>query len=248
MNGNLGTNIQVARYRAGYTQSTVAKAIGVSRPTYAQIEANEKDITLSQLDILTALMGVSINTLRPSADSTGVNRQIGEDSMSAYLKYKQMILNALQFAADTKDGKITKTKLAKIVYLADFTWYYDNLEPISGMSYRKLARGPVPNVYFRAVDELVEDGIVHLEESGRAFMLSMNESGDAPHHLLTTKQRACIKEIGRAWKDKQTAEIVDFTHAQRPWQMCRDGEVIPYSLITQESPAAVYGPAKFAVS
>lgn len=246
MNGSLGANLQVVRRKMGYTQAQLADAIGVSRPTYAQIEADGKDITLSQVDILTAMLGVDISTLRASIAGLGTAKVTPEDSVEAYTKYKQIILNALQFAADTKDGKITKTKLAKIVYLADFTWYYNHLEPMSGMTYRKLARGPVPDVYFRAIDDLIEDGILFLEESGRAFMLSMNEGGDAPHALITNKQRILIKEIGRAWKDKQTAEIVAFTHAQLPWQICRDGDAIPYSLITQESPEKVYGPTKLA--
>ena len=74
-------------------------------------------------------------------------------------------------------------------------------------------------------------------------MISMVERGDAPHGKLSDKERSVVKIIGEAWKDKQTQEIVDFTHDQLPWQICREGEVIPYGLITQEEPEKVYGPA-----
>jgi uncharacterized phage-associated protein len=155
-----------------------------------------------------------------------------------------MILNAIQFGSDKTDGKVTKTKLAKLVYLADFTWYYDHLAPMSGMSYRKLPRGPVPDIYFRALDELEEDGVITREEKGRNILLKLAEPGSAPSNRLSKEERMEISKISKAWQGKQTQEIVDFTHAQISWQICREGEVIPYSLITQEDPERVYGSTK----
>lgn len=237
---NIANNLEQARLARGYTQEQVAVAIGVSRPTYAQIESGKRDITLTQAEILAAMFRVTIDELRGSPD--GVSTL--SDPQASVEKYKQIILNALQFGADSKDNKITKTKLAKLVYLADFTWYYNHLVPMSGMSYRRLPRGPVADVYFRAIDELVEGGVIKLKESGRAFMISMAEDGAAPSSKLTAAEKTMIKEIGESWKDKQTQEIVDFTHEQLPWQICRDGEVIPYGLISQEEPEKVYGSAK----
>lgn len=236
---NLSRNIEKARQAAGYTQAQVAEALRMSRPTYALIESGDKDLTLTQLETLAAMFRVTEDELRGAPD--GVSTLI--DPQASVDKYKQIILNALQFGADSSDAKITKTKLAKLVYLADFTWYYNQLAPMSGMSYRRLPRGPVPDVYFRAIDEMIESGLIDIEPSGRAFMISMVESGDAPHSKLSDDERNVIKILGEAWKDRQTQEIVDFTHEQLPWQICRDGEVIPYGLITQEDPEKVYGPA-----
>ena len=44
------------------------------------------------------------------------------------------------------------------------------------------------------------------------------------------------------WKDKRTNEIVGFTHEQRPWELYRDGEYIPYYSIIQEDSDHVYAP------
>lgn len=239
---NLGSNIKAARLARGFTQEQVAKAIGLTRPTYALIEAGERDISLSQAETLASMLRVSVDELRGAVDGTATLLNT-ENSLE---KYKQMILNALAAGADEHDGKITKTKLAKLVYLADFTWYYNHLAPMSGMSYKRLPQGPVPDVYFRAIDELIEDGALCLEERGRAFMLSMAESGSAPANQLSEGEIKMIFEIGKAWQGKQTQEIVNFTHEQLPWQICREGEVIPYGLITQEAPEKVYGNARVA--
>lgn len=237
---NLSKNLEKARLARGYTQEQVASAIGLSRQTYALVEAGKRDITLSQAESLAAMLRASIDELRGAPDGVATF----SDSQDSVEKYKQIILNALQSGADDSDGRITKTKLAKLVYLADFTWYYNNLVPMSGMSYRKLPRGPVPDVYFRALDELEEDSVIDRKEKGKSILFELTESGDAPSNRLNPDEKAMINKIGKAWKGKQTQEIVDFTHAQLPWQICRDGEVIPYGLITQEDPKRVYGRAK----
>lgn len=236
---NLGNNLKQARLARGLSQDDVAEVIGLTRPTYALVEAGKRDVTLSQADALASMLRVDLDELRGASD--GVTT-FG-NPLESVEKYKQIILNALKSGAD-EDGKITKTKLAKLVYLADFTWYYDNLVPMSGMSYRKLPRGPVADVYFRALDELEEDGIIDREVKGSAIMLSLIESGDAPSDKLSPAEKKEIQAIGNAWQGKNTQEIVNFTHAQLPWQICRDGEVIPYSLITQEDKERVYGSAK----
>ena len=75
-----------------------------------------------------------------------------------YEKYKQMVLAFLKTSLTVGDGRIPKTKLAKLLYLADFAWYYENLESMSGMQYRKIQYGPVADSYFRVIDELYENG------------------------------------------------------------------------------------------
>lgn len=236
---NLANNIATIRKARGFSQIQLADLIGVSRPTYAAVEQGVKDLTMSQAERIASVLRVDLDELRKGQDmSAAINPE------NALAKYKQIILNALQYGADSTDGKITKTKLAKLVYLADFTWFYENLVPMSGMSYRKLPRGPVPDIYFRALDELEEDGVISREEKGKSIILGMAESAPAPSTKLATGEQRMIKQLAKAWKDKQTSEIVDFTHDQLPWQICREGEVIPYSLITQEEPDAVYGPAK----
>ena len=236
--GELPKNIEQARLARGYTQEQVARVIGVSRPTYSNIESGNKDLTLRQAEALSSMLRIGIDDIKGVSDGSS----LFSNSLDAIDKYKQIILNSLHYGADD-DGKITKTKLAKLVYLADFLWYYRNQEPMSGMTYRKLPRGPVSDTYFRALDELEEDCTISREEKGKAIMFSLVES-NAPVGRLDDDELSLIKKISEAWKGKSTDDIVNFTHAQLPWQICRDGEVIPYGLITQEEPEKVYGNIK----
>jgi len=237
MSGKVSNNITKARQARGYSQEQVAQAIGVSRPTYINIEAGKKELTISQAEALSSIIG--IDDILGASDGSSVF----SDVMTSTDKYKQIILNAIKYGADKSDGKITKTKLAKLVYLADFICYYENSKPMSGMTYRKLPRGPVSDVYFRALDEMEEDGTIKREPSGNAFMFSLVEN-EAPTGKLSKNEIDLIKRISEAWQGKSTDDIVNFTHEQLPWQICLDGEAIPYSLIFQEEPEKIYGPAQ----
>jgi DNA-binding XRE family transcriptional regulator/uncharacterized phage-associated protein len=238
MRGSQSNSIEQARLARGYTQEQVAHAIGISRPTYINVEAGKKELTVRQAEALSSMLRISMDDILGMADGSSVFT----DVIKSTEKYKQMILNALKYGAD-EDGKITKTKLAKLVYLADFIWYYLNSSPMSGMTYRKLPRGPVADVYFRVLDELEEDGIIIREPKGKAVLFSLIER-EAPAGRLSDDERRLIEKIGKAWSGKSTNDIVDFAHEQLPWQICRDGEVIPYGLITQEEPERVYGPVQ----
>ena len=232
---NLSNHIKQARLAREYTQEQVAKAIGVSRPSYINIERGKKELTVSQAEMLSSILRITMDDILGSSDGASTFTDI----FSSTEKYKQMILNCMKYGAGG-DGKITKTKLAKLVYLADFIWYYLHISPMSGMTYRKLARGPVADVFFRALDEMEEDGIIIREPRGKAYLFSMVEE-EAPVNKLSGDEVSLIKKIGEAWQDKSTDDVVNFTHEQLPWQICRDGEIIPYSLITQEAPDRVYG-------
>ncbi|MEK9155955.1 MAG: type II toxin-antitoxin system antitoxin SocA domain-containing protein [Patescibacteria group bacterium] len=213
------------------SQNEVADRIGLSRPSYIAVESGEKDLTLNQLRQLAAIFGIPLEELIFDTISVSSNDYNLE-------KYKQIILNSLEYGGDGKDGKITKTKLAKLAYLADFAWFYKNLVPMSGLAYRRIQQGPVPDQYFRIIDELFDSGTITVENKGAAFMIQLNEKASSDR--LSKEELELIKAIGKKWKDKNTAEVVKFTHAQLPWKICRAGELIPYELITQEEPANVF--------
>jgi DNA-binding XRE family transcriptional regulator/uncharacterized phage-associated protein len=232
----LSQTIKSARTSRGYSQEEAAKMLGVSRPTYHAIESGKKDVTLRQAEIMSAMFSISIEELAYGDGETGAFA----DSVSVSEKYKQMILYLMQHGCD-EDGRITKTKLAKMLYLADFSWYYEHLSPMSGVLYRKLPRGPVADIYFRLLDEFEEDGVVGRTERKNAIMYAMVEPGEAPSDKLSKGEIDLLRKIAKRWQHQLTSEIVDFTHRQLPWQICREGEIIPYGLITQEEPELIYG-------
>lgn len=223
---SVAQKIKDLREAKGLSQHDVAYIMRMSRPTYNAIEIGRRESTLSELRTLAGAFGITLEELLFNSQQTPLTE-------SKVAKFKQIILNCLQYGSDQHDQRITKTKLAKLVYLSDFAWFYQHLEPMSGLSYRRIQQGPVADAYFRIIDELFEEGAITIEQRGAAMMIRANES--APTSELSNDEINLIKEISSKWQGKSTQEIVDFTHNQIPWKTSRHGELIPYELIAQES-------------
>lgn len=228
------SNIKRLREQLDISRALVADRIGVSLPSYDKIESGDKEPTVGQAKKLADILGVSFGDLFSDTTSESTGKY---DEM----KYKDMIRRFISYAGADSDGRIPKTKLAKLLYLADFAWFYDHLESISGLEYRRIPQGPVPDEYFRVIDGMYENGEIDIKFSGKAMMISLNEPGGDPQDaVLSDEQDQLLRSISNEWKNARTEAIVSFTHKQDPWMMCADKEIIPYELIIQEDPDHVY--------
>ncbi len=155
----------------------------------------------------------------------------------ALKKLQQIIAHCIEYGA-MKDGKITKTKLAKLVYLVDFANFYKFLVPMTGFEYKKLPFGPVTVEFFSVLEYMMAHGIISEEKKGTANLFYLIEEPE--RDLLSESEIELIREIAQKWRQHNTESIVEFTHEQLPWKISRYNEVIPYELITQEEPENVY--------
>ena len=226
------------RQEAGYSQEEVASCLNLTRQSYIATEKGTRKPTSEDLENLAEFYGIPVEEFFFVRSDTN--------------KFEQMYFYILShFPANG----IPKTKLAKLIYLADFYHYYSDLEPMSGIMYRRKQYGPLADVFLSLTDELYDSGkiaIDHLEyaemikpvkqktvsEKNLIFVTSANHEYD----LLSVHEKEQIDKICDYWHNRRTAEIVNFTHEQKPWMSCRDGEIIPYELILQEDPDHVYAP------
>ncbi|MCL2818658.1 MAG: DUF4065 domain-containing protein [Actinomycetia bacterium] len=210
------------RHRNSKTQEEVATELGMSRQSYALIEQGTRDISLEELRKLAAIFGVTLIDFFIQPTDTE--------------KFAQMFLYIVD-----RMGSVPKTKLAKLLYLADFRNYYETLESMSGAKYICREYGPVANVFFELTDELFDQGKISITPKDRAQIITSNMR-NAPTGLLSAEEKLRLDEITDLWKDKLTQEIVHYTHEQKPWRATRDGDYIPYELIIQEDPEHVFAP------
>ena len=219
--------IKSLRNKKELKQEEIAEKIGISRSSYISFEQGKTELNFSQIIKLSDIFGVSLEEVE-----SGV--------MSNNEKYKEMILAYIR-KGSSMDGRILKTKLAKMLYLADFAWFYNHLESMSGMQYRRIKYGPVPDIYFRAVDELEATGEISIDHKNEMLLISENESSQKRLlKKISKEEMSLISKIAKKWKNKKTNEIVYFTHNQLPYKICSPNEIIPYELITQEDPGYVY--------
>lgn len=206
---------------------TLPKKLGISRQRWILVEKGKRDLSTEELGKLAELFGIDVADFFEETPNLK--------------KFRQMYFACLKFTAN-HHGNVPKTKLAKLLYLADFKNFFENLEPMSGVKYRRLEYGPVPDVFFSMTDDLLEQGKIKVELLDGGIQMISSNTREEDFSELTKGELTSIMQICELWKDKKTQEIVNFTHEQKPWKMCRDGEYIPYSLIIQEDPEHVYQP------
>jgi len=218
--------VKKLRAENDYSQEYVAKKIGISRSQYISVEQGKRQLSLIEADAISKLYRITISDLV-------------ENNKKKQSKYEQMFFAILRVIGG--DGKITKTKLAKLLYLSDFAWFYNYHQSMSGLEYRKIERGPVPDYYFILLEELEGDSKIRIEPKNKALLISETRVGEkVGDDLLSVEEKKMIKKIAMRWKDKNTSEIVRFVHNQIPYTFVDKGEIIPYELITQEDPIHVY--------
>lgn len=218
--------IKKLRIKNGFSQAYVAKEINISRSLYILVEQGKRQLSLNEANALSKLYRITISDLI-------------SNNKKKHKKYEQMFFAFLRVIGG--DGKIPKTKLAKLLYLSDFTWFYNNHKSMSGLEYRKIEHGPVPDYYFRLIEELDGDDKILIEPKDKALLISETRVGEkVDDDLLNSEEKKLIKKIAKRWNNKNTKEIVGFAHSQIPYTFADKGEIIPYELITQEDPAHVY--------
>ncbi|MDR0380564.1 MAG: helix-turn-helix domain-containing protein [Oscillospiraceae bacterium] len=220
----ISRNIERLRKERGFSQEYVAGELGITRQTYLTIESGKRDPNASEIQKLSALLNTPIQTL------------FGEPRDND--KFKQMYFYVLKCLGKA----VPKSKLAKLLYLADFRNFYEELEPMSGVQYVRRSYGPVADIFFELTDVMYDNGEINIDKMESGAMMISSRSIAPDETLLTDVEKRRIREICALWRDRRTEEIMNFTHGQKPWKACRDGEYIPYSLITQEDPHHVYTP------
>ena len=216
--------VKEIRINKGFSQAELATKIGISRASYIAIEQGKRELTLGECEKLSQALGVAMS-------------DIERGEVPDYEKYKQMILLYLRM-----NPFLTKTKLAKLLYFADFSWYYYNLKSMSGMEYRKIQYGPVADTYFRLIDEMRDTGEINIDFKDEGAMhITQTESG-AKHAItaIDPQEAALMQKINTKWQDKRTAEIVSFTYKQLPFLLAEDNEIVSYNVFGQENPDDIF--------
>lgn len=224
---SVNNNIIALRKKFGYSQQEIAEKLNITRQTYIKIEKDENQLTTKQLELLANLYGVAVEEFFYGVQNIE--------------KFKQMYLYIL---SKFKKNGITKTKLAKLLYFADFRHFYNTLESMSGVLYRCKEYGPLADPFLELTEDMSENGEIKIEcLSNGANMISIKSTTfNNNYNLLSQQELSEIDDICEKWKDIDTKQIVNYTHQQKPWMACRKDEIIPYELILQEDPEHVDTP------
>lgn len=125
-----------------------------------------------------------------------------------------------------------KTKLMKLLYYSDFDHFEQFDASITGATYGRLPKGPVPLEAFDLIDEMVECGdLKWFPEDVGGFERDRFIPMIRPDlSLFNEIERVTLENVGNMWRKHSRNQIVAATHREPPWLSTSHMQVIPYEM------------------
>ncbi len=216
------------RQNLGITQSEMAEKLGISRPTYFQIEIGKKEPTVSQARIITELFYKRDDVAAPKTAPEGHN-----DFDAS--KFKEIILYVLEKVGAKPN--IGETALFKLFYFMDFDFYEKNGRSLTGATYMKNHHGPTPKQFKMVTDEMIARGEL---ERVRSKYFQYDQKKYLPHrktdlNAFTAIETEHIDDVLARLSDKNGSELRAYSHDDVPWLVTEDQCDIDYNLVFQRA-------------
>ena len=245
----IGLSIKRLREKLGMRQEDIAKQVGLSRSTIAQIEGGGRRVTVEELVLFGKAMNVSIEHLvnpklypdevvEPSENENeeGCRERISIPQNN-YEKFKEVLLYIL-----TKVGakpNIGETVLYKLLYFIDFNYYEKYEEQLIGATYIKNTYGPTPTHFHKLVDEMIQEGSL-ARVSNEYFNYPQTKylpRIEPDMTAFTANELEVINDVIRRLGSLNANRISDYSHKDIPWMTAQEGKQIQYESVfyrTQE--------------
>ena len=161
-------HLRQLRTKRNISQQQLAEEIGVSRPTYLQIEKGERELTVTEAQKLAEIFGMTLEDFlggkQPSVTLPNLPaRQKTEDKKSVRVhiplekmdKFREILLYILQKIGAKPN--VGETVIYKILYFIDFDFYEKFEEQLMGLKYIKNHHGPSPVGFTQMVAKMEKE-------------------------------------------------------------------------------------------
>lgn len=237
--------IQQLRKKNNLTQEFLASKIGVSRPTYMQIEQGKRDLTITEAEKLTSIFGISFEDFRHAKDSC-ITAEIKKEKIKPKAKKQEIRISipqknlkkfkeVLLYILLKVGGKpnIGEAVLYKLLYFIDFDYYEKFEEQLIGATYIKNHYGPTPVEFKVIVDDMIQSGeIVKVE--GKYFNYPQRKylAVRRPNlDVLSGREIDHIDDVLARLSDKNAKEMENYSHEDIPWKTAEDGKPLSYESV-----------------
>ncbi len=124
-----------------------------------------------------------------------------------------------------------KTKLNKLLFYADFAMHKQSGYSISGVQYRAIPMGPVPNNFNSIFEYLANKDDVDIyysafSDGGTGEQFKPNSKRAFNSELFTENELQILENIAERFKNTTTNEIIEISHNEKAWQENKDEKKI----------------------
>ena len=230
------------------SQEETAKALGLTRPTYALMEKGEREPRLSELQKLCGFFEVDMDfflkeeppahqpyqvVVREAAVDYKQQEQprridVPQEKVDVFREVLMYILNAVGAKPN-----VGETVLYKLLYFIDFDYYEKYEEQLMGATYIKNHYGPTPVEFSKIVATLLQNGEVHLvptkffkHEQKKYIPIRKPDLT-----LLDARQMKHIDGVLARLSDMNASQLSDYSHRDVPWIAAKNGEPLQYETV-----------------
>lgn len=247
----IGQRIATLRKMKGLSQADLAKSVGLSRPSLAQIEMGNRSVDIFELQKLSLILGFSLDDFM-AKDFSAINtlEAVVEEPAKEKLRISvpkfqvQKFKNVLLYILERCAGKpnVGETVLYKLLYFSDFNYYELYEEQLTGAQYRKLPYGPVPQKLDTIINQMIENGQLQRIKTDYHGYPQTRYLPRVKANLteLKASEKETIDRVIEQMSDWSATAISNYSHLDMPWLATKEGEEINYELaFYREAPFSV---------
>jgi len=226
----MSTWIQNKRKLSGLSQSEVAKSLGMSRPTYTQLEQGKTRPSEEQRALLASIFGISKETLEKNTKEKIVTSEIKvkEVPKENIERFKQVLLYVVSKVGNRPN--IGQTALYKLLYFIDFDYYEKTQKYLIGATYIKNTHGPSPVSFAKISRDLQSNGQL-VEVHSKYFNFDQKKylvTSEPEVSLLSASELKHIDDELERLASKSARELSELSHIDTPWKVAKDKQVLNY--------------------
>jgi len=229
----IGIRIRKIRLDRELSQDDVAKALGVHRQTISLLEQGKRDLTAVELDTLANFLQISYDDILAPQ-----RKQPQEKTMQSGVRFqpeklRQLLLTLLQFVGG--HANVGETVLYKLLYFCDFNHYEKTGQSITGMTYKRMQFGPVPQLshFVPVVEKMLQAQQLNkvLHEYFGMPQTRYIPLCDPDPAVLSAQEHRTIQEVAEKLGLMNATQIEEYVHGDVPWEATEHRQPIDYELV-----------------
>ena len=240
--------IQRLRKKHNLTQEFLASELGISRPTYAQIEQNRRDLTIPQARKLAGIFGIAFEDflqgkegiktiIKVKGKKKLIQKQESEIRISVPQekvdKFRQILLYILKKVGGKPN--VGMTVLYKLLYFIDFDYYEKYEDQLMGLVYMKNHHGPTPLLFESLIDSMIKKGDVEILKS-KFYQYPQTKYLVNPKivldlSILNGQEKDHIDWELQRHSDLTAKQLSNLSHKDVPWISAENGKPLDYESV-----------------
>jgi len=248
----IGKRIALLRNHKGLSQEELANNMNISRPSLAQIELGNRNISVLEFQRFSNILEFSLDHFLSSSFSiTEIkntdNNEISEENKirisEPTLKIKKFN-NVLLYILEKCAGKpnVNESVIYKLLYFADFNYYELYEEHLTGAKYYKLPFGPIPQNIQIILNRMIKDDKLkriktdyHKSKQIRYIPLVKSNLTQ-----LKASEKDILDTVIEQFSNWSNDALSNYAHKDIPWIVTKDKQEINYELaLYREVPYSV---------